>query len=65
MERSLRTADKLVFVTYFHPDELIENNSPLYSLDNMEANIGTLVTTSKRLGANRKFIRAADIKQYI
>lgn len=65
MERSLRTADKLVFVTYFHPDELIKNNSPLYSLDNMEANIGTLVTTSKRLGANTKFIRAADIKQYI
>ncbi len=63
LERTLRTADKVIFVTYFHPDELIDNNSPLYSLDYMEDNIRLLVETAKRLGARTKFIRAKDIRE--
>ena len=64
MERTLRATNKIVFVTYFHPDELIDNNSPLYSLDYMEDNIRLLVETAKRLGAKTKFIRAGKIKEY-
>jgi hypothetical protein len=64
VERTLRATDKIVFVTYFHPDELIDNNSPLYSLDFMEENIRLLVETAKRLGAKTKFIRAREIKEY-
>jgi len=64
VERTLRATNKIIFVTYFHPDELIDNNSPLYSLDYMEDNIRLLVETAKRSGANTKFIRAGEIKEY-
>ena len=55
----------VVFVSYFHPDELIENNSTLYSLANMKENIKTLVSKADRLGFETRFVRARDIPDLI
>ena len=53
--------NKIFFVTYFHPDELISNNSSLYSLQNMSDNLTTLIKTAHDSGAEIKYIKASDI----
>ena len=65
IERTLRSMNNMVFVTYFHPDELLDNNHPLYSAENMEKNICLLVDMAQELGVRTKFIKASEIKECI
>lgn len=65
LARDLNRLDKIFFVTYFHPDELIKNNNPLYSFENLRENLKTLLTVADQKGAKVKFIKASDIKKYL
>lgn len=60
--RTLKKSRRIVFVTYFHPDELLPNKSSLYSLENMHENLSSLMRSAEKLGASIRFIRATDIK---
>ncbi|MFQ5454086.1 MAG: hypothetical protein ACE5D6_07855, partial [Candidatus Zixiibacteriota bacterium] len=63
--RELKYKDKLYFITYFHPDELIPNNSSLYSLQNLHDNLNMLKTVVNHCGADMQFIKAADIRNIL
>ena len=58
-------ADSELFITYFHPDELLPNNSSLYSLDNVVANLESVLTVSERLGIAVEFARAERIPEIV
>jgi len=47
----LKRKNKIFFVSYFHPDELIDNNHSLYSMENMIENISTLIECVNNNGA--------------
>ncbi len=64
-EKLLASQDTLIYNCYLHADELIENQHPFYSLENMEINLQRIVDMGKRAGAQVKFIRACDVKQYV
>ena len=59
--RELEWRDPIVFVTYFHPDELLENKHPLYSLGYMVENLSLLIAMVRAYGATTKFIKASEI----
>jgi hypothetical protein len=61
-KRTLRRHDKLYFVSYFHPDELLDKSSALYSLDNMKSNIRELLKLSDDSDTKVLFLRASDIR---
>lgn len=65
IKRTLRSRDQVIFNTYLHADELIENIHPLYSLENMEANIGSILALAKAENVSVRFIRAIDIRSFI
>ena len=60
--KELKQMDKIFFVTYFHPDELLPNRTSLYDLDFMLENLNMLMTSVKDTGANIEFIRASEIQ---
>jgi hypothetical protein len=61
LERAFKEKDAIIFVNYFHPDELLENDQTLYSLDYMVNNIRYLIEVMKDLDVALKFIKACDI----
>ncbi len=61
----LAQKNQLVYATGLHADELIKNVHPAYSLENMAANIESLLKLAERLNAKLKFIRGCDIKKYL
>jgi hypothetical protein len=63
--RMINYEKKIFFVTYFHPDELLNNRSSLYSLNNLVDNIFLLTSTANNYGIITKFIPAKDIRKYI
>ncbi|MDZ4723267.1 MAG: hypothetical protein SGI97_05125 [candidate division Zixibacteria bacterium] len=63
LRRTLRNSDQVFFVTYFHPDEVIENKSSLYSLDYMKNNIRGLLKVVKSCGAEARYIQAREIAE--
>lgn len=63
--KELKHQEKIFFVSYFHPDELIDNNNPLYSFENMKDNISMLLSSAAKSGAKTKFIKASEIKNYL
>ncbi len=65
VKRDFKYRDKIFFITYFHPDELLKNKSSLYSLKNMANNISSLVERVEHYGAHAKFIQAREILNYI
>ena len=65
MKRDLKRDGKLIYVTLLHPDELTENVHPVYSLENMEANIRSIHRLAQSMNAKVKHIRACDIRQYV
>ncbi len=65
VKRDLNTRGHVVFNTYLHADELIENRHPLYSLEFMEQNISSLLALAKAENAQVRFIRAQDAHTYI
>ncbi len=54
-----------LFVTYFHPDELLPNLSSLYSLKSMCANLDSLLKTCASLGVTPEFVRASRIAELV
>lgn len=65
IRRALRSRDQVIFNTYLHADELIDNNHPLYSLENMEANIASMLALARAENASVRFIRAIDIREHL
>jgi len=63
--KSLKKKDEIFFVSYLHPDELIDNNHTLYSLEYMTENISTLLERVNSSGAKTKFIPAKDIRKFV
>lgn len=57
--------NQFVYATGFHADELIKNVHPAYSLENMAANIESLLKLAERLSAKLKFIKGCDIKKHL
>jgi len=64
-KKLLAAQDTLFFNTYLHADELIENQHPFYSLENMETNLRAVLELGRRAGAQVRFIRACDVKQLL
>ncbi|MEE9554586.1 MAG: hypothetical protein V3W18_09835 [candidate division Zixibacteria bacterium] len=65
IKQDLKKLDKVVYVTPLHPDELISNIHPVYSLENMENNLRSILKIGQTIGAVVKFIRASDILEYV
>ncbi len=61
LKKELQKKDEIYFVTYFHPDELLPNNSSLYSLQNLHDNLNTIRTTAHDCQAEIKYIKACDL----
>ncbi|UCC79543.1 MAG: hypothetical protein JSW64_14960 [Candidatus Zixiibacteriota bacterium] len=55
------TESDIFFITYFHPDELIENRSKIYNRDNLKRNLKSIINLSDRLEIPHRYIRAEDI----
>jgi hypothetical protein len=63
LERRLKNnpESQIFFITYFHSDELIENNSLIYSRDNIKQNLINISAVCRKLNIPFEFIRARDI----
>jgi len=65
MTKILKHDDKVIYNSISHPDELIENIHPVYSLENMEENIRSILKLADSMDAKVKYIRACEMKHYI
>ena len=65
MKKNLKHDDKVIYNSILHPDELIENIHPVYSLENMEENIRSILELADSMHAKVKYIRACQTKNYI
>jgi hypothetical protein len=65
IKRDLRSRGQVIFNTYLHADELIENKHPLYSLEFMEQNIASMLALARDENAKVRFIRAHDVRKYL
>jgi len=65
MKRNLRQGDKVIYSSILHADELIENVHPVYSLENMQENIRSILELADRMDAKVKYIKACETKDYI
>jgi len=65
LERAFKEKETTIFVNYFHPDELLENDQSLYSFEHMVDNIRYLKEVMTDLGVSLKFIKACDIPKII
>ncbi len=64
LKKNLKQHDKFIYVTPLHPDELLDNIHPAYSLEFMAENIRSILSLAKNLNTRVKFIRACDIPDY-
>jgi len=55
----------IFFVTYFHPDELIQNKSIIYSRENLARNLKSIVDLSDSFAIPVRYIRAGDIPSLV
>lgn len=65
IKQDLKRLDRVFYVTPLHPDELISNIHPIYSLENMENNLRSILRIGQTVGADVKFIRASDTLNYV
>ena len=65
MKRRLSRQDRVIYVTPLHPDELIDNIHPAYSLEYMAQNIKAILDLAESLDARARFVRAVDIKTIV
>ena len=65
LRKTLRrtTENKTFFVTYFHPDELLENKSSIYSHQSVRANLETLLHICDAQDVAVEFTRAEQIPE--
>lgn len=65
IKNDLRSGDKVFYITPFHPDELISNIHPVYSLENMKVNIGSLLKMANEMDVHVSYLRASGILDYM
>jgi hypothetical protein len=65
MKKNLKNDDKVICISPLHADELTENIHPVYSLDNMEKNIGSILELADSMHTRVKYIKACQIKNYL
>ncbi|MCK4427164.1 MAG: hypothetical protein KAW16_01625, partial [candidate division Zixibacteria bacterium] len=65
IKRNLQNDDKVIYITPLHPDELTENIHPVYSLENMEKNLRSILELADSMQAKVKYIRACQTKDYV
>jgi hypothetical protein len=65
IKRDLKVDDKVIYSSLLHSDELIENVHPVYSLENMEKNLRSVLELADSMHAKVKYIRACETKNYI
>ena len=65
VQRAFRKQDKVFFVTYFHPDELLKTDVALYALEYVVDNVISLTGACRKNGVSVRFIRAVDIPTYL
>ena len=63
ISRDVKLHGRVIYITPLHPDELIENIHPVYSLENMERNISAIMELGNSIGAEIKYIRGRQIKE--
>lgn len=61
----LRRSDTVFLTTYFHPDEFLLAPQSLYSLENMKANLESLIDSAKSAGAEIRFVQAQEIPKLV
>jgi hypothetical protein len=65
MKNDIKQTDYLIYSSLLHPDELIENIHPVYSLENMYGNIKAILELGQKLNVRVRYLRACDIKNII
>lgn len=65
VRRELETSGRVFFVSYFHPDELLETGNKIYSLENLAQNLRNLIDLGERENASVRFIRAQDLPELV
>ena len=65
LKKDLRSLDRIFYVTPFHPDELISNLHPVYSLENMRVNLRSLLKVADRLDAHASYLAASEILNHV
>ena len=65
VQTAFRKQDKVFFVTYFHPDELLKTDVVLYALQYVVDNVISLTGACRKNGVSVRFIRAVDIPNYL
>ncbi|MCK4301972.1 MAG: hypothetical protein KAW91_04330, partial [candidate division Zixibacteria bacterium] len=65
VKKDLARYDSVFYVTPLHPDELIDNMHPMYSLEHMKANLGAILELAERVDAKTRYITGSDIKDHI
>ena len=65
IRKNLMNDNRAFYITPLHPDELIDNMHPVYSLENMEVNMRSILELADIANACVRYIRACDIKDHI
>lgn len=67
LRHQLRKADDapILFVSYFHPDELLPNRSGLYSLEACCQNLRSIISLAESESATATFVRASQISEIL
>ena len=56
-----RESGPLVFATYFHPDELLPNRSPLYNIESVRTNLEALLRACNEAHSAVEFVKACQV----
>jgi len=64
VKKDLARRDSVFYVTPLHPDELIDNMHPVYSLEHMKANLGAILELAEHVGAKTRYITGSEIKDH-
>ncbi|MBN4076351.1 hypothetical protein JYT16_01400 [Gemmatimonas aurantiaca] len=65
LEKSLKRNERTFFVSYFHPDELLDNKHHLYSLENMNFNLGVMLRLAEKFNVDLVYLSASEIPKQI
>jgi len=64
LAKDLKKNNDVYYVTPLHPDELIPNIHRVYSLENMEINLQSILNIARNCKSRVKYIRAIDLINY-
>lgn len=64
LNKKMQSKQDILFVTYFHADELVARNHRLYSLDSFVANLNDLLTRAEKADYQVVFRQAREIPRH-